>query len=274
MATSQLTTPIRTAAFDRLADTYDEVFTSSRIGRAQRGAVWQELERAFHPGQRILEINCGTGVDAVYLASRGVEVLACDVAPRMIEIARQRLVGTGPRASVDFRVLGTEGIATLENAAPFDGAFSNFGGLNCIADLPAVARDLARLLRPGARALLCLFGSHCAWEIFWYLAHGDLRKAFRRFHPGGTVARLAEEATIRVRYPSVHVLARIFAPHFRLRSWKGVGVAVPPTYLEPLGGRFPKVLGALAAMDRWLSRCPVLRGMADHVLLEFEQTGP
>jgi len=36
------------AVFDRLAPTYDLVFTDSRIGRAQRSAVWQVLLRTFH----------------------------------------------------------------------------------------------------------------------------------------------------------------------------------------------------------------------------------
>ena len=50
-------------------------------------AVWRELLRTFHPGQRVLEINCGTGIDAVSLGERGIRVLACDIAPRMIELA-------------------------------------------------------------------------------------------------------------------------------------------------------------------------------------------
>ena len=65
--------------------------------------------------------------------------------------------------------------------------------------------------------------------------------------------------------------SRDFAPYFVLKRWKGVGVAVPPTYLEPFAQRLPKVLRALAGVDRWLEDRPVARGMADHVLLEFER---
>jgi len=263
-------------AFDGLAETYNETFTRTLIGRAQRDAVWRELDRVFRPGQRICEINCGTGVDAVYLAARGVQVLACDSSPRMIEVARKRLADTGSalRAPVHFEVLATEEIGTLHapgSPSPFDGALSNFAGLNCVEDLSQVAHDLARLLRSGAPAVLCFFGPLCAWEILWHLAHGNPRKAFRRLRSGGDLAELAEGATVRVRYPSVRALARIFAPYFVLKRWKGVGVAVPPTYLEPLAQRLPKVLRALAGVDRWLEDRPVARGMADHVLLEFER---
>src|SRR4029077_1199115 len=118
--------------------------------------------------------------------------------------------------------------------APFDGALSDFAGLNCIVDLGAVARDLAGLLKPGARMVVCLFGTRCIWEILWYLIHGQPRKAFRRMRSAGDVARLACGMTVRVRYPSVRALTRLFRPEFRLKAWKGVGVAVPPSYVEPL----------------------------------------
>src|SRR5439155_6351864 len=271
------------APFDAIAATYDETFTNSRIGRAQRDTIWHELDRVFRPGQHILEINCGTGVDAIYLASRGVDVLACDSAPRMIEVARKRLLKAQPCSKppsgrrwgrVDFRVLATEEIGKLQqpnSRTQFAGAFSNFAGLNCVEDLSHVARGLARLLQPGAPAVLCLFGRFCAWEVLWYLAHGNPRKAFRRLRYGGDLAELAPGATVRVRYPGVRALARAFAPAFRLKRWKGVGVVVPPSYLEPLAERFSKSFDRVASLDRWIGRCPVVRGAADHVLLTFER---
>jgi ubiquinone/menaquinone biosynthesis C-methylase UbiE len=273
-----LETSNRDAPFDALADTYDQNFTFSRIGRAQREAVTREMDHAFRPGQRVLEINCGTGVDAVHLASRGVEVLACDAAPRMIEVARRqagrRSEETGLRAPVTFRVLQTEKIGTLQTEGLteyFDGALSNFAGLNCVEDLSPLARDLARLLKPGATVLFCLFGRFCAWEALWYLGQGKAREAFRRFRSGGDIVRLPGGVTVRVRYPGVRALARFFSPDFQLKGWKGIGLTVPPTYVEPLARRFPKALRALAEFDRRLGRCPGLRGMADHVLLRFER---
>jgi ubiquinone/menaquinone biosynthesis C-methylase UbiE len=114
--------------------------------------VWQELALAFRPGQRILELNCGTGIDAVYLAKKGVRILACDISPRMIEVSCQRAHAAEVSALIDFRVIPTEEIAVLPEEGPFDGAFSNFSGLNCVEDHSRVSRNLGRLLKPNAMA--------------------------------------------------------------------------------------------------------------------------
>ena len=263
--------PAPAAPFDHIAETYDEVFTDSPIGRAQREAVWRELDRIFRPGQCILELNCGTGLDAVHLAGRGVEVLACDAAPHMVEVARRRLHTLGSELPVGLRVLTTEHIAELEGEGPFDGAFSNFGGLNCVRDLGAVARNLGRLLRPGATALLCLLNRSAAWEILWNLAQGRPRRALRRFQRGGTAGRLSEGVTVQVYYPSIREMALKFCPEFKLVSLKGIGVTVPPSYCSSLAHRFPRALRTLAKVDGQVSRWPVLRSIGDHILFEFQR---
>src|SRR5574342_84298 len=102
----------RPAPFDLIARVYDDVFTDSTIGRAQRGIVWNEMDRVFHSGQRILEINCGTGIDALYLASRGVEVVACDSSPGMIARAQQR-AASSVGARVRVRCVPTEELNRL-----------------------------------------------------------------------------------------------------------------------------------------------------------------
>jgi SAM-dependent methyltransferase len=267
--TDQLTRSAQ-AYWDIAADDYDQIFPDTLIGHAQRDAVWQELSTVFHSGDRVLELNCGTGIDAVHLAENGVRVLACDISPRMIELARRRLHATKFGGLIDFRVLATEGIRVLGNEGPFDGAFSNFSGLNCVEDLPAVARNLAQLLRPGARVLLCMVGRFFVWEIAWYLAHGNPRKAMRRFK-SGSVGRLSDNATVRVYYRSVGAVERIFAPEFQLRHRIGVGVTLPPSYAENCARRFPRILERLARADRWLGRIPVVRSMADCALLQFER---
>jgi SAM-dependent methyltransferase len=259
------------AYWDRAAEAYDREFTETAVGRAERAAVWLELERVFRCGELILELNCGTGIDAVHLARRGVRVLACDIAPRMIELAFERAHASGIEERIDFRVLATEDISALNDQAFFDGVFSNFAGLNCVADLHTLARTLARLVKPGGLALFCMLGRFVPWETAWSLLHGNPRQALPRFTRGVTVSRLIGGGTVSVRYPSVRTMRRTFAPEFRLREWKGIGVTLPPSYAESYARRFPRALNRLAKADRQLGCLPVLRAMADLVLLQFER---
>jgi ubiquinone/menaquinone biosynthesis C-methylase UbiE len=258
------------APFDVLAEGYDRDFTFSKIGQAQRKAVWRELGQTFQPGDRVLDIGCGTGVDACFLAERGVKVVAFDSSSAMVRVAARRVREMGVHA-VELRDLAAENLSALQQEAPFDGVFSNFAALNCVDNLNAVAQDLGRLLKPGGTALLCFLGSSCLWEVSWYLLKAKPGKAFRRWHSAGVTAKLAPNAIVLVRYYDVRSLAHIFAPSFRLRSWRGIGLLVPPSYVESLAKRFPKLLQLAVWADLLLARCPVLRGFSDHVLLKLER---
>ncbi len=268
---STIESQVYLAPFDAVADRYDLTFTDSRIGKAQRSAVWAGLERVFEAGDRVLEIGCGTGVDACYLAVRGVRVVASDPSPEMIRVTSERVIGAGLQRLVQPMVLRAEEISTLHGEL-FDGAFSNFGPLNCVEDLSQLVGDLGRLLKPGAIALLCWMNPCCAWEIAWYLAHGNGKKALRRLRRTPATARIAEEAFVQVRYPSVRTVARTFSPGFRLQSIKGIGLAVPPSYLEPLALCHPHLMRLCEFADRCLASCPGLRLLADHVLVRLQRT--
>lgn len=256
------------APFDSLAESYDRVFTDSLIGRAQRDAVWRELDAAFVPGQYVLELNCGTGVDAVHLAERGVRVDAFDSSPAMIRVA-QRRISPAVLLPARFEVLATEDLRALDSV--YDGAFSNFGGLNCVEDLRQVARNLARLVRPLGHLVLCLASRFCAWETGWWLTHVNPTKAFRRLRRNGVTAELAPGALVHVQYPMLRELRRLFQPEFSLISARGIGLLVPPSYIEPHARRFPGFLRAAAHLDAHFSSLPVLRTIADHILLKFRR---
>ena len=253
--------------WDCVAGAYDENFTRTLIGSTRRLAVWHELDRVFQPGQRVLELNCGTGIDAVHLADRGITVLACDISPRMVEIARSFANTVGSAQRTDFRVLPTERIDALWNEGPFDGAFSNFAGLNCVEDLPAVVRKLARLLHPGAPVVVNMMGRFVPWEIMWYLAHGDAKRAVRRLRGGNSLSRGA----LTIRQPSVREITRMFALGFHLKMWRGIGIGVGPSYMEAWAQRFPHLTKRLAQVDNWIGGVSPFRNMADCVLLEFER---
>jgi SAM-dependent methyltransferase len=250
--------------FDTVAEAYDRQFTRTRIGTAMRAAVWARCAARFQPGFRILEMNCGTGADAQWLASQGMQVLATDLSPRMIEVARRKLAALPENAAVQFQTLAWEGLGGLE-AGPFDGMLSNFGGLNCVSDLKAAAGALAARLRPGAVAMLCIMGPHVPWEWLWFLARGRPAAAFRRLH------RSREWSGVTIRYPSIGAAQQAFAPEFRPLRVAAIGALLPPPYTEGTLRRYRRLLDTLEYLERrYEARWP-LPQLADHYLLELER---
>jgi SAM-dependent methyltransferase len=189
----------------------------------------------------------------------------------MIAAATRRVQEKTLQSLVQPLMLRAEDLAALPTDELFDGAFSNFGALNCVEDLKCLARDLARLLKPGASVVLCWMGPCCLCETAWYLAHGRFSKAVRRWRRSGVAARVADGVFMHVQYPTVRSLARAFAPDFRLKSIKGVGVAVPPSYLEHWAQRHPGLLHLCERADSLLGRCPGIRVLADHVLVRLQR---
>jgi ubiquinone/menaquinone biosynthesis C-methylase UbiE len=242
------------AAFDALAERYDAVWSESPIGRQQRAAVWRWIDPHFHAGDRLLDLGCGTGVDAVHFMERGIEVFGIDASQEMVRVARAR--------GVNARQLTAEALGHLQGE--FDGAISNFGALNCVSDLAAVASALGRLVRVGGHAGICLAGPCCAWETAHYLRRRNLKKAFRRWNPAGSEATMG----VHVEYPSLPNLVRAFRRNFRLIRWCGIGLCVPPSYVA---GISETTIDSLAAVDRRLAHWPVLRALADHRVLVFER---
>ena len=244
-----------TAAFDSIARRYDDLWTNSPIGRLQRAAVWRRVDPLFQPGESVLDLGCGTGEDALHLMEAGLRVSAIDHSPEMVAVARRR--------GVDARLLAIENIDQMGSC--FDGLLSDFGALNCIEDLQRLGCALARLIRPQGFLVFCTMGRFCLWETAYYIARGQLGKAFRRLSPGGAPSSLGP----RVFYPSVPRLKTAFRPSFELVDWAGVGVCVPPSYITGLSSG---TLATLAGIDRRVAHWSGVRALSDHRLLVFKRT--
>jgi ubiquinone/menaquinone biosynthesis C-methylase UbiE len=243
-----------TAVFDQLAERYDALWSDTAIGRNQRAAVWRWVDPLLQPGNRILDLGCGTGKDAEHFMARGIEVYGIDASAGMVRVARAR--------GIPARTLAIEAIEELSDS--FDGAISDFGALNCIADLKPVARALGRLIRPRGYVAICVAGRCCAWEALYYLRRLSFRKAFRRWRSGGSRASIG----VQVYYPSVRDLAGLFRQDFRLIRWCGIGLCTPPSYV---GGISERALDWFSRADHRLAHLPVLRALTDHRLLVFQR---
>jgi SAM-dependent methyltransferase len=103
------------------------------------------------PGKRFLDLACGTGAVAELAAAAGADVVGIDLAPGLIEQAKQRAEERG--LNVDYRVGDVEALELEEGS--FDRVASTCGVMFA-PDHEAVARELARVTKRGGRvALAC-----------------------------------------------------------------------------------------------------------------------
>ncbi|MCG8605247.1 methyltransferase domain-containing protein, partial [bacterium] len=169
----------RVAPFDQLAADYDDQFSHTLLARWIRQQVWGRLKANFKEGDHVLELGCGTGEDAIWLARQGIRVTATDHSVEMLRIVQEKIERFGLSNLVQAKHLDmNERLLALETL--FDGVFANFGVLNCVRDQRRLAEFLVSLTSIEAKALFIVMSPYCPWEMFWYLLHGKPKKAFRR----------------------------------------------------------------------------------------------
>lgn len=263
------------AAFDAVADSYDATFTHTTLGRMLRARVWETLADTIAAGDDVLELACGTGEDAVWLAQQGVRVFATDGSGEMVRVAaaKAQQAGLVDRVSVGQFSLQDVVSGRLASSLPperrFDGVFSNFGGLNTIDDWHDLARGLGALVRMGGAAVLVVMGPLCPWEVGWHALHGEPRTATRRWR--SPAAATIGGGTIPVWYPSARRMRRMFAPWFRPVRVESLGLWLPPSHLAHLVVRWPRVFAALDRFERATARATA--GWGDHYIMVLERTG-
>lgn len=263
--------------FDAVAAEYDAQFTRQRLGGWLRAAVHRHLADLVQTGDTVLELGCGTGEDALWLARQGAHVLATDASAAMLEVARAKAAASGGGDQIKFAHLDLAEIGRADTAGfpllspAYDAVLANFGVLNCVPDRRPLAAWLARRVRPGGRLALVVMSPICPWEIGWFLAHGRFGTAVRRLRAGAE-ANLGDGARVRVWYPSPRRLCAEFAPAFRQLYTAGIGVLLPPSYLSNLVDRWPVPFARLAAWEARLPRRFPFSWLADHSLIVFERS--
>jgi SAM-dependent methyltransferase len=209
----------------------------------------------------VLDLGCGTGEDAVFLAGLGHSVVGVDVSPAMVERARAKAVARGVAAR--FVVGRAEDLAGIDG--PFDATYSDFGALNC-ADLAAVGGALRRVLAPGAPVVLSFLGPRP-------LPATLLRALTGRGEPRGREQPRLAGIPVPARYPSAADAQGQLGPGFAWTRAFALGVLAPGPDHAPWAVRHPEAFGALAAIEGRLRGWPVLRGLGDHLVLEGRLTG-
>jgi len=263
-------------AFDTIASTYDDSFVSSVIGTAQREIIHHYLEKSFHEEKllSILELNSGTGEDALWFANKGHKVLATDISEKMIEIIQGKIEKANLSRQIRIRELDITSLQQENFDEKFDLIFSNFGGMNCIppeqiSNLPAI---LSQLLKPDGRLILVIMPKYCLWETKYFLLKLDFKKAFRRYSDSGTIAKL-NGMELQTYYYTSGQIKKVFEKYFNVVSVKPIGFFVPPSYLENFFATKRKTISLLKWFENLITNQSFLAGFSDHYLIDLQVKG-
>ncbi|KYG79440.1 hypothetical protein AWW67_13810 [Roseivirga seohaensis] len=261
-----------TEQFDTASGTYDQDFTDTLIGRLQRGLVWKYLDETIsnRGTLNILEMNCGTGEDALHLAEKGHRVTATDISSEMLTHAQKKVSEVNVKHKIVFNKLDITQLNDFECVNQFDLVFSNFGGVNCVngKEIGEFGRNLKRLLKPNGTLIMVVMPNMCLWESFYFFTKLKFRQVFRRMR----LSVLADVSGVQVQtwYYSPKKITEIFKYEFSKIRVKPIGFFVPPSYMETFVKRNKKFFCVISYLENRFSKFAWQGRMSDHYYIELQ----
>ena len=255
-------------AFSKQAAVFDEEDERNPILIWMRDEIRTSVLSRIKKNAAILELNCGTGLDAVFFAQQGFHVTATDNAPGMLKKVQEKKTRFNLNEEIDVLQCSFENLEQLGDKK-FDHVFSNFGGLNCSQDLDAVVQKIKPLINPGGMATLVIMPPICLWELSLALK-GNFKTAFRRLSKHGAQSHL-EGITFTTWYYTPNYIKRSFGKGFTVRDLKALGIVVPPPYLYKTAIKYPRFFNFTKRIEKKIASLTLLRSFGDHFLITVQK---
>jgi len=260
------------SAFDSVAKEYDATFTLTKIGKTQREIVWTYLNKILSgkEGLRILELNCGTGEDAIWFAKKGHTVLATDISDKMLEVTEKKAIKNKLNNKIKTNKIDLTKIDEFISNDTFDLVFSNFGGINCIPfkDLYNLPAFLSKLINPSGRLIMVIMPTFCIWEMFYFTLKFNFKKAFRRSSTKKVKVKINDEEMLIDYYPP-YLVRKIFRKEFAQVALRPVGFFIPPSYLDKFFSSKHKTFNLMRKFESVIADWGTLSNYSDHFLIDF-----
>ena len=257
-------------AFSKQSAHFDNEDRENQILADMREQIYAHVLRYLRPGNSILELNAGTGIDAFHFSSLGYTVLATDLSDGMIQQIQQKIAAHPENKNIRCKQLSYDRLDEL-HGKKFDYVFSNFGGLNCIDNLANVTCHLPGLLAPRAHVTWVIMPPVCLWEMSSVLK-GKFRSAFRRFTKDGVMAHLEGEY-FKTYYFSLEEIKNAFGSKFELVHAEGLGALSPQPHRGDFPKKYPSVYRALRKLDKATRHHFPFNRWADHLIVTFRYNG-
>lgn len=251
--------------FSKISHHYEKLEKTSSLINWMRSRVRSHLLKELPTKASILEVNSGSGIDAVFLAKKGYNVHATDIASGMIEYVTSKIKKENLADNLSCEKIS---FTELNNLKPkkFNHIFSNFGGLNCSSEeeLKQVFSSFKQLLEPYGKITLVIMPKVCFWE-FLKIFKGN-KTAFRRLKKGGVLANIEGEEVATFYHASTKTKA-LLTPYFKDFKLENICFLAPTGNRVDFPEKYPRLFKFLSSLDTVSNTVPFLRGYGDYYIL-------
>lgn len=261
---------IAAEAFSRQSEVFDKIYVPNEIIQYKRERVRNLINKYLPASSSILELNAGTGEDAIYFAQHGHTVHATDISAGMLSQLTQKVDAYMVRDKVTIEQCSFTNLSNLKNKGPYDLIFSNFAGLNCTDRLNDVLCSFNDLIAENGLVVLVMLPPFCLWETSLAL-RGNFSAAFRRWgSKNGAKAHIE----------GVHFTCWYYKPQFIINSLKGCfdvlnveGLCslVPPSYFEQFPKKRPALFKLLQRMENKLKSKRPWNRIGDYYIIALRK---
>ncbi|RWY55692.1 class I SAM-dependent methyltransferase [Mucilaginibacter gilvus] len=236
------------AAFSNQSALFDGLYSGNTIINYKRKRVRAHVLQYLKPGSSILELNSGTGEDAIFFARQGFKVHATDISVGMQTELKRKAEQLGFAETITNEICSYTQLNELKNIGPYDLIFSNFAGLNCTGELDKVLAYFPALLKPGGMATLVILPEFCLWETL-LVFKGKFKTAFRRFfNSNGSMAHV-EGLHFKCWYYNPSYVIKQLKNEFDVLGIEGLCTIVPPSYIEGFAEKRPTAYKFLSRLE-------------------------
>jgi len=257
-------------AFTAQSDVFDDIYAANTIVAYKRHRVREHVLRYLKPGTALLELNSGTGEDALFFAKKGFSIHATDVSQGMQQQLQQKMKNHKLEHLVSNELCSFTQLHQLKNKGPFDHIFSNFAGLNCTGELDTVLVSLPGLLKPGGTVTLVILPKFCLWESL-LIFKGMFKTATRRWFSKNGVKAHVEGTWFTCWYYNPSYVINAVKDSFDVLEVEGLCTLVPPSYIEGFAEKHSRVYTFLKKAEDRLKTTWPWRFIGDYYIISLQK---